>query len=201
MWSYLKLVLLFLFCASAAVRRVKLPGGCPQVPATHYWPKSESLPYEIIQAVPFTNSDGLYLFSNEIAKNFKAFDIKIVLGRYQIEIELKIKKRMAYDVTVSCINYSLNLILESFLLGCSVHHKQVQLRSLSICYPKIWKEIRSWLDGEFVILWSCEENTKTGQHEEAVILMRLHNSSTLSTHKEYVDMIRRLNETARRYLK
>lgn len=197
-------VLLFLLCA-AEVLGVKLPGTCPQVPATHEFPRYRPF-QELILIVPFTDPNTTNLFKYIDARNKKEYGFKILteMGRLFAEIiEIDIKNTLLYDRywltnTVEYLNESDSFNIKSRI---SIENKN----SIRFnCHDIYEVNVRLWFDGEFAFIWSCRENSNL-DHEEAVAVVAMHdNSSILSNHrplKEYFKMIKRLNITMRRFIR
>lgn len=190
-------VVMFLFCA-VAVHGVRLPGGCPLVPATDHSPINGTLHQELVLSVPFTDPTSTYLFKESSPKNVKSWQIKVVRVSQTLTLNLH-KNKAAHSFISHCYNGMSNQS-DSIALKCSIRFKDKH--STSNCHPVIDVNVRMWLDGQFLIIWSCKENLDR-YHEEAVLLVALLNSPHATYHghgKEYWQMMKRLKETVRKYL-
>lgn len=190
----------FLFCA-AVVNGVVLPGGCPQVPASHESYINKSLHQELILVVSFTNPSTTYLFKDINIENIKSYQIYVEKIYNHVLIDLSITNSVPYPY------YSRSH------LPFQRHTEVIHLTSIifrikefnsvpSKCYDLLHEDVRIWLDGDFVIIWSCRENSML-DHEEALILVALHKDPLYSFYghsKEYLQMMKSLNGTVRKYL-
>lgn len=196
-------VLLSLFCAAASVVcGVKLPGSCPQVPATHKFNTSSNfMKQELVLSVPFTDPNTTNLFKDINTRNAKSYAIS-----YHPEcIDLTVRNPHPYNRYwfTNVIEYSKASESDSFNLKSRIYHEMEYSHALS-CHELSEVNVRSWFDGEFVIIWSCRENSNI-DHEEAVILMVniIYEQRSISYYEnlnEYLEMIKRLNKTMRKLL-
>lgn len=201
-------VLTNLACA-AAVIGVRLPGGCPQVPATHILPYLLKINQEIILGIPFSNPNNSYIFRDINSTNARAFNLQLLHNHYVLTISLEVKNKVKYPYSSTCSisHEDLTVYNESIQLNCLVdlssQYTISAKEALTDCHPPLNITVRTWVDGDFLLIWSCEENLSI-DHDEALMVVATHENRLDSHHKNvngYLEMMKILNKTARKYLK
>lgn len=197
-------VFFILFCSAAAVDGIELPGGCPHVPATHLLPRNLTQHQEIILGIPFTDPNKSYLFRNYNFTIAREFKIDLFNNVNALTISISVKDKWKYPYELSCRNAleDIHVLTDSIRLDCVISLNAADNKIDSACYPPFNLTVRTWVDGEFVIIWSCEEKLRI-VHDEALIVVALHDSQVakyLKQKKGYLEMMQKLNETARKYL-
>lgn len=196
-------VILFLFCATV-LHGVKLPGQCPQAPATHKFRNVLSYYPELILGVPFTDPKTTLLFKDVRTSNVQSYYIQI--SRNYTRINFEVRDPYPYETyySESVLEYANTSESDSLYLRShiSVRYKNDSTRNYN-CNFISEVNVRIWFDGEFVIIWSCRDNNYI-DHEEAVLMVAYHDSYNISYHgqvTEYSKMMKRLKNVAQKYLK
>lgn len=204
-----KVIIIFVLFIS--VTGIKLPGSCPNVPPTQY-NCTDQLYSEIIFGIPFSAARHSYLFHeiNGRFKNSESVVLKFTLAGDQITSKLEwipetsLILRSIGNVTTQ----SPSILLKGTIYEQINDPKTGVSYTPSKCHKSIYEDIRMWCQGEFVLIWSCDNNTATEEHDEALILSVDASVSYLDKairryqyeYKAYNKMMKRFNETARMYL-
>lgn len=135
----------------------KFLGSCPETPPTHQLSTDQLEPLNLIRAIPFESFDytNMFRFPEKNSTHFP-------------ELNLSIKKfdsQDKYNLSIFHNYLEQKVELESVIEYCNdfvglkptVYAKERKSRVELKCFSSTEKQIlaKIWLDGEFVIIWSC----------------------------------------------
>lgn len=186
-------LLLLLLCVD--VFCVKFPGSCPNVPPTHYKCKEIEVDsfQEVVIGIPFSPERPSNLFC-EIIRIADPYSFEFAVD----EINNRITSTLIFwnpkgkPYNIHSIGY-LDPQVPSISLNSS--SRSDILKPISIV-----DNIRLWCEGEFLLIWSCDQITST-HHEEALMFIVYPKMLRYeANHTAYNEMMERFNVTARKYL-
>lgn len=197
MSSILKRNVMLLFCLT--VQAVILPGKCPQTPPTHSLPNNmTNIYYNIIRIVPFSVENPSYLFRDINETLLPGFLFQYTVGEnIEITLEYSTAEKAPTSFVQSFSQYSNGILT----LNSSVSYYDIRHRNVpSPCYKSISEETKIWIDGSFLLLYSCENFNVS--HDEAVMMISLKPDFYADDIDKNVtiEILNQLQIMARRYL-
>lgn len=148
---------------SAALNAVLLPGACPSVPPTHHLKDIFEFASGVL-GVPFAKDKSSYVFNNTIAIGELDMLFQLHLNTFQMSNQTLPKETVRVQVQDTG-NSSLNCLVS----------KSIGVNPVSVL-PPIQEELRVWVDGNILLLWSCKDDDDLDQHDEALLFAEAPNS-------------------------
>lgn len=211
MWDMLLVTLMVICVGKHFVLTLKLLGPCPAAPNTHLPEINVQLYPETILGIGFSDENPSHVFKEITSKNSHGFEILLqkMEQSYIVNISYTDYNRPPISMlncvgTVEKNNNSISLETEIFE---TVNESNDIVRKK--CHKKIRENIRIWIEGDFIIIWSCINGSKSRDHDEAAIFLvnRPADNSTSFVDRFYLtypdkveEMIKRLKTAARKYL-
>lgn len=196
MSSYLSLILVLI--TRVIVLGISLPGNCPKTAPTHLMPEDSRREYHLIRLVPCSSDTPTHMF-RKISLD-KISELTFNVFGYKDYIVIKYKE--TNEVTPNVVRSSVVLNGEWITLNSSI---QIEATSEQFepnpCYPAIEEDVKLWVDGDFMFLWTCR-NTTHETHDEAVMIIAVtYNYYDYYRNRSLVEgILSNLQVTARKYL-
>lgn len=153
----------------------RFKGACPQTPPTHRLNTTmEYLP--IIRSIPFSpgTQEHQYVFSFPEINSTHTNAIQVLIDKYKYQEEFFIWFTHYYmqpKVEVQSIVFQ-EANQSEMTLSSVVHTQNEKVRVKLDCLPPFLETVKMWMDEYFLIIWACVPVAKSGDHEEAVLLMK-----------------------------
>lgn len=190
----------FVLLLCVGVQAVILPGKCPQTPPRHSLPKNmTNVYYNIIRLVPFSADNPSYLFRDINETLLPGLVFQYTVGKnIEITLEYSTAEKAPTNFVQSYSQYSNGILI--FNSSVSYFDKRLHRNVPTPCYKPISEEIKTWIDGSFLFLYSCKNFN--GSHEEAVIMIYIKPDFYVEYNDKNgtVEILNHLQIMARRYL-
>lgn len=168
------------------VSAVKLPGGCPTVPRTHYiFGSFVVAPSEIARGVPFSDQNASHLFKDVHSYPSHAFGMGIEIGMGHTQIDLY-NVNDNYSLLARSVGNDYNG-QESVTLRSAIYQRTSHGLVLSMCHSIITEDVRLWFGQSTLLIWSCV-SLNSADHEEALLVIDLSKSRYDDYRRRLIDM-------------
>lgn len=149
-----------------SVQGIIFPGSCPRTinpPSVSFPP--EPLALSIILSVPFSTDGGPYFFQEFGMDTVKVF--QATLGIYESEMYLQLDGDFTFDGVVFVYSQIISQQDGELTLNSTI------TSSLGgDCFPAKTDNIKMWIEGDYVILWSCVGVTDF-EYDVGVVLLKI----------------------------
>lgn len=167
---------IWFFISVPLVGTVVLDGHCPNLAQTHYlenvtWP----INLEVFVGVSFSAEHPSHLFQNinQSLSNGYVFTLELKLDANHTKLEILMAYISFKLIPISKHEGIIARASEIISIESSIYSQlksTIRSKTISLkCHKQIKEDIRIWIDGEYVIIWSCKNGPQT--HDEAVILL------------------------------
>lgn len=166
--------LLWIIFYTSVLSAVKLPGACPKVPPTHSYYDWDILGSQTFLGISFSAENPSHLFKEMNHSTSFGFNIGLRVKGY---LEKKLRITVTYSSNPHQGTFEGYGVLDSSNQSISLDTLVYEINIINSkdypmkCITPIKENIRVWVDGDFVIIYSCINSTKTNHHDEAVILL------------------------------
>lgn len=187
-------LLLLLGCTST-VSGIKLRGACPVVPPSitlSQWSTT------VLYSIPFSKDTPSYLFREITKSPIGTHKIRIMRTRVLQQHHI-IKEQLSPTDSVHNIcrgtGYFSN---DSFHLESTIGMASDN-QSLP-CFPPIQEDIRVWVEGCYIFIWSCVDSKDDDWRDEALIIVSIDDPKYLRETKDPQNRTNELRQLARKHM-
>lgn len=151
----------------SCVHGIILSGSCPRLinPPTVNFRPNDTLALDIILSVPFSSSKGPYLFQQFGMNTVNVF--RVTAGIYdsetyfQLEGDFTLDKSYVYSQIISQQDGELTF------------NSTVSSNFGGDCFPPKTHHMKLWIEGDYMILWSCLDITDPYEYDEGFVLLKI----------------------------
>lgn len=180
------------------VNAVYLNGGaCPKLVSTHFLGNISSLTtMDVIVGVAYSEEHPSHLYKNinESTSGGYIFNLLVLrnLRKEQLEITIGYNNSKLYTSKHSGL---ISRQARSFPIKSVIIPQNTSETIYPRCHRVLSDDIKIWMDGGFLIIWSCIHGFYT--HDEAVLMLAQRQSQD---QQMFDEMIEELKRTAKKYL-
>lgn len=146
---------------------------CPNTPPSHNFTRLPTVfdPMIILRAMPYSRTfSSLFSFPEINSTHAPEIEIRLTTSDLLLKTFLYIIHRYVEPAIAVQCELDDNLQNGQVLVNPTVYTNEVPIRSELKCLSRAKKALKIWIDGDYVILWSCVNYTET-EHDEAVVIM------------------------------
>lgn len=159
-----------LFCLPI-VTGITFYGSCPNLVPTHNLRNlTLNIDAEVILGVPFSSDNPTHLFKNITTSDSSGYFFNLqtrIDGKKEI-LKLTMGYSMGQPKLTSQHRGVIDPLAESITTESSIF-SPIDPDSRIPCHKVIKEDIKIWMDGEFIIVWSCINQPK--MYDEAVLIL------------------------------